>query len=117
MMIGVFDKVGDLLDHVVLDSGIAVLGEGAAWVGRDRVAAMIYLLAEWASPELAAQRPLVRQQPPSGSRHRRELKRVLDASALPRRRPNGAPGLAIDGQSSDECAEQDGGRAAHISSR
>jgi hypothetical protein len=33
MMIGVFDEVGDLLDHV-LDSGIAVLGEGAAWISR-----------------------------------------------------------------------------------
>ena len=31
------DEFGDLLDHLFLDAGIAVLGKGAAWIGRHRM--------------------------------------------------------------------------------
>src|SRR4051812_6615632 len=31
------NEISDLLDHLLLDAGVAVLGEGAAWIGRDRV--------------------------------------------------------------------------------
>ena len=35
-----FDELGDVLDHVLLDPSVAVLGKGAARVGRDRMAAL-----------------------------------------------------------------------------
>jgi hypothetical protein len=37
------DEVGDRLDHLSLDPGISVLGEGTAWVGRDRITALEHI--------------------------------------------------------------------------
>ena len=62
------DEFGNLLDHLFLDAGIAVLGKGAAWVGRHRMTMLER------APCLVGSRDLGEQRCRAGRRTERAVK-------------------------------------------